>query len=65
MRQLELFDFPVYFVSLYDFIKNSQQLEDLLTLNPANCEAKETDLDELKQIIDLKASETTKYIKVG
>lgn len=60
MRQLKSYNFPVYFVSFYDFVKKSQNLNDLLSLDLKNCEARETNLDELKQIIDLKASETTR-----
>lgn len=60
LRQIEGFNFSVYFISLYAFLRQAQNISELLALDPNNCEARETDLEDLKDKIELKLSETNK-----
>lgn len=54
-------NFPIYFVSLYSFIKNTHKLSELLTTDPKQIAVTtEIDLQELEKVIDLKTTETTR-----
>lgn len=60
LKQLEHYNFTVYFISFSAYLKQRDRVSELLTLDPKKCEVNESDLDVIRDKIGFKASETNR-----